>query len=258
MQPSTLLGAVLRRGWAVLARRRGPRARPLPGDLLRGAVRASPLAGTAVGRALDQGLLRQATPTTCGSASLLLARLLVDADRAAQVLGGDRPLERFAAAEQMVKRRTNGLRRPGGRPRLPWPRSLGTPPWGAAAEMTCVYRLDGTVFAVRPVDSDCAADRLAAFDAVSACVRAGLAAPVYVGNGLSPRHVVLAVAVTSGALEVYDPATGGLVRIDRHAFATGQLALSGWNRIWAVVVPVSRRRPAPARPSAAAAPRRPR
>ena len=80
-------------------------------------------------------------PTTCGSASLTVARMLVDPVFATWVLSGEArghgflpeltgTDERVAAAEQLVLRRTNRVVGPGRRPQLPWPRALGTPPWG--------------------------------------------------------------------------------------------------------------------------------
>ena len=43
--------------------------------------------------------------------------------------------QRFAAYEQVVASRTNALVGAGGRLQLPWPRALGTPPWGALNEL---------------------------------------------------------------------------------------------------------------------------
>ena len=90
----------------------------------------------------------QQSTTTCGSASLTVARMLVDAAFARWIrLGLDRDAkdddvpdaqtveQRFAAHEQVVARRTNALVGAGGRIQCPWPRALGTPPWGAIGEL---------------------------------------------------------------------------------------------------------------------------
>lgn len=179
----------------------------------------------------------QATSTTCGSATLVVARMILDPGVAAEVLVEGRVAERFAQHEQTMKRRTNGLFGPTGRPRLPWPRALGTPPWGAAAQMTELARADGTRFLVRPVDSDSAPDRLAAFDALTMSVAAGHPAVLYVGDDLTPRHVALATAGGTEGLRLYDPAVGRLVTVRRDAFEAGRVNIAGWQRVWAVVVP---------------------
>ncbi len=200
-------------------------------------ARRHAMAESLLERALAAGGLVQATSTTCGSASLVVARMLADPGFAAEVLADGRERERFAAQEQTMKKSTNGLLGPAGRLRLPWPRALGTPPWGAAAQMTELARVDGTRFRVRPVDSDSTADRLAACDALEATVSSGHTAILYVGDDLTPRHVALVTAGVGDALRVYDPAVGRLVTVRREAFEAGQLAVAGWQRVWAVVVP---------------------
>ena len=90
----------------------------------------------------------QQSTTTCGSASLTVARMLVDPSFARWIrLGVDKDAkdddvpdaqtveQRFAAHEQVVARRTNALVGAGGRIQFPWPRALGTPPWGAIGEL---------------------------------------------------------------------------------------------------------------------------
>ena len=87
----------------------------------------------------------QQSQVTCGAACLTIARMLVDPAFAAWILTGDGPRAglpnaadagaRFAAYERVVMRRTNGLWGAGGRPNVPWPRALGTPPWGAKREL---------------------------------------------------------------------------------------------------------------------------
>ena len=90
----------------------------------------------------------QQSTTTCGSASLTVARMLVDPAFARWIrLGVDKDAkdddvpdahtveQRFAAHEQVVARRTNALVGAGGRIQFPWPRALGTPPWGAIGEL---------------------------------------------------------------------------------------------------------------------------
>ncbi len=141
-------------------------------------------------------------------------------DRAAALLA-DRPShERFALLQQVVKRRTNA-RALGP---VPWPASLGTPPWGAAR----VARYPGVRWTHRMVD-DTRPDEVAAlWDLVAAAVRRGVPVPLYAGGDSSggwqtavPRHVVLAVGVGAGdALTVFEPSSGRLVALEREGVGT--------------------------------------
>ena len=92
-----------------------------------------------------------------------------------------------------------------------------------------------------PVDSDSVEDRTRAFRVVAAAAADGLAVPLYVGDDALPRHVVLVVgagrAGDVGALRVYDPARGATGWVAETAFRDGRLAVGGWERLWAAVVP---------------------
>jgi hypothetical protein len=61
--------------------------------------------------------------------------------------------------------------------------------------------------------------------------------PVYVGNRLLPRHVVLVVAAAAGTWVVYDPARGGLVTVDAEQHAQDRLPFGRWHRVWCAVLP---------------------
>jgi len=92
----------------------------------------------------DVGPVQQ-SPVTCGSACLTVARMLVNPAFARWIVtgegprgdapGGDTQEARFAAYERVVMSRTNRIFAGGGRLNLPWPRALGTPPWGARKEL---------------------------------------------------------------------------------------------------------------------------
>lgn len=201
-----------------------------------------------LGRGLDPTRddvhLVQATPTTCGSASLAVARMLDDPVFALRVLtgydaetgttDGRTAAERFAEVEQEVKARTNDTVGEHGRT-LPWPGALGTPPWGAAEEMNGAA--GGSGYRVHLVDSDSPSDRQQAYDALERTVATGRPAPVYVGDGVSPRHVVLVVGRDTDGLQVYEPGAGEVVSVNEDAFVRGDVDLGGWARPWAVVTP---------------------
>jgi hypothetical protein len=99
--------------------------------------------------------------------------------------------ERFAEHERQVMDRTNGIRAAGGKLNVPWPRALGTPPWGAEKELEYGAARPGAAYEMRLV-------RLGSSDALRAAhrdlvrlVRDGLPALLYIGNAWTPRHVTL-------------------------------------------------------------------
>ncbi len=239
----------VRRAWGAIGRAQGAwPAAPVPFVGHRADERLDPLPYH----------LRQRSSTTCGSASLLVARALADPAFAARLLlgladttgtaklagpadpGGTADLAgaggvaaRFAAAEQTVKHRTNALVGPTGL-QPPWPHALGTPPWGAAHEMT---RITGVPYRARYVGPDSPGARAAGYDAVARTVAGGRTAPMFVGDGAVPRHVVLAVGLDGEALSLYEPASGDVVRLNRDQYVAGGFAIAGWTVPWAVVVP---------------------
>lgn len=195
----------------------------------------------------------QQSAVTCGAACLTVARMLVDDPFARwvrdgvghPVLGaeGGSPAERFASYERTVHRRTNGLRvgRSGIRP--PWPRALGTPPWGAKAELESGASALGTSYdcvVVRHLGRDA---RFAAYDRLVERVVHGEPALLYVGNASLPRHVTLVLPGDGDrVLDIYDPGSGTVRVADREAFVEGRLGLSGWQQPWLLVQPTGHRR----------------
>lgn len=195
----------------------------------------------------------QQSPTTCGSASLTVARMLVDplfarwiitgVGHPAGEMPGSNVGDRFAAYELIVHRRTNGLYGAGQRLNMPWPRALGTPPWGAKKELEFGASRHGTVYEVAIVRGAGRAALEHHFDTLLEVVADGEPALLYVGQAQLPRHVVLVLPDEGdGNLEVYDPATGRVRELTREAFAGRRLALSGWDEPWFVVRPTGQLR----------------
>ena len=189
-------------------------------------------------------LLRQPDPTTCGSCCAVRARMVLDDGYDAWVRadpGGTRFREEGLAAH----RRTNRAVDARGRLQLPWPPALGTWPWALAREVTAVSGLPHVVRPVLPWR------REAAYGDVRLAVTDGHPVPVYVGNALSARHVVLALPGGRGAeeLAVYDPASGEDVRLPRSAWERAMLRLSGWDRPWFLVLPADVRQSGAAAPA---------
>ena len=224
----------------------------------------------------DTGPVQQSS-LTCGSASLTVARMLVSPEFAQWIVNGIDPKggptdprpapERFAEHEREVMNRTNGIRAAGGKLNVPWPRSLGTPPWGAEKELELGAAPPGAAYAMRLV-------RLGSSDALRDVyrdlvrrVREGLPALLYIGNAWAPRHVTLVLPGENGGggvgaggggggnggagggggagaggrgrggLDVYDPATGSVIELAPERFASRCLGIAGWNVPWIIVQP---------------------
>ncbi|CUR57192.1 conserved hypothetical protein [metagenome] len=184
---------------------------------------------------LFAGGLVQPDRRTCGSASLVAARLINRPEFAQQLLAGPVPQASFQAEALAVHRRTSGLLDARGLPQLPWPRALGTAPWSLVRYLDAVAGVPGTRYDARLVLPH---QRARAFDWVRAAVLAGQATPVYVGNRRTPRHVVLAVASESpDSIRIYDPSQGRRYPIERRDWSAARLDVAGWRVPWLVVVP---------------------
>lgn len=130
---------------------------------------------------------------------------------------------------------------------LPWPRSLGTPPWGAAR----VARFPGATYRSVLVDDtrpDEVDDLLARVDAA---LDRGVPVPLYAGGDTSgglgaalPRHVVLAVARTGDSYRVYEPGAGRVLGVTRATLRSPSgpvAALGHWSHLAWALLPVPRR-----------------
>ncbi|MDH2413702.1 hypothetical protein [Nocardioides sp. CER19] len=166
--------------------------------------------------------LRQPDQTSCGAACVVVARLLASPD-------AEPTPQSFSREVLDTHRRLVGTVAPGGRAQLPWPSTLGTPPWAVA-------------HALRPIEDVGYGTRLARWSPSAAFATAATAVaqhPValYIGSSVMPRHVVLAVSAGPDGLSVYDPASGGLSTVGHHAFVSGKLGIAGWDVPWFVVLP---------------------
>lgn len=200
----------------------------------------------------DVGPVQQ-SPVTCGSACLTVARMLVSSEFARWIVTGEGPrvdappgeteAERFAAYERVVMRRTNALFGVGGRPNLPWPHALGTPPWGAKKELEFGAARRGTTYEISPLRPGSSKSLRADHSRLVDVVGDGEPALLYVGSRQLPRHVVLVLPGDGDrVLDVYDPGTGLVSLLDEDAFARRRLRLSGWDVPWIAVQPTGERR----------------
>jgi hypothetical protein len=203
-------------------------------------------------RAGDVGPLQQ-SPVTCGAACLTVARMLVNPAFARWITTGEGPRgdapggateqERFAAYERVVMDRTNRLYAGGGRLNLPWPHSLGTPPWGARGELELGAARPGTRYQIRPVRALTTERLRAAHARLVDVVADGEPALLYIGSVFLPRHVTLVLPGDGDRrLDVYDPATGEVTLLDEGRFAARDLRIAGWDVPWIAVQPDGTRR----------------
>jgi hypothetical protein len=187
--------------------------------------------------------------------------MLASAEFAGWILNGASPggsrdsrstRERFAEHERQVMNRTNGIRTAGGKLSVPWPRALGTPPWGAREELEHGAARPGAAYTMRLVRLS---TRIALFDVyrdLASFARQGLPALLYIGSPALPRHITLMLpraGSSSGngpgpdgpegdaGLDLYDPATGAVTELAAERFAGRRLGIAGWNVPWLTVQP---------------------
>ncbi len=205
---------------------------------------------------------RQTDQTTCGSACLVMLAAAGDPGLAGWLAAGTVPLTglppelaaaepdrlaelssapatvRFGLLQRVVKHRTNR----GSVLGLPWPASLGTPPWGAAREA----RFLGAPFRQRLLDDTDTSDLAAVLEEIGRALDAGVPVPLYAGGDSTrgwatalPRHVVLAVERRPDGLLLWEPSTGKLLPVrtaDLLHAGRPLAALGGWSHLmWAVL-----------------------
>lgn len=149
----------------------------------------------------------QADESTCGSAVLAMLGLSGDPRAALRLASDDDPAARFARLQHAVHAATNrrGLGVAG------WPRTYGTPPWGAAR-----FASYGGVRYTHRV-----AGPRSLLEAAVAAARAGIPVPLYTGGDVTggwesavPRHVVLLTLADGEGAEgnavLYEPSGAGL------------------------------------------------
>jgi hypothetical protein len=134
----------------------------------------------------------------------------------------------FAHEASTLHRRLTSLSDTAGGWQVPWPRTLGTPPWAVARELRLLTGLPYRIHAVRlgrhvwPHLRGATAQRPVA---------------VYVGDRLLPRHVVLVTGTAEGSADTYEPSSGLDLAVSRERWEEGDLRLAGWDRPWLVVSP---------------------
>jgi hypothetical protein len=173
--------------------------------------------------------LRQPDQRSCGAACLVVAQGLRDPGYAERV----RSAVGFRDEVLAMHRRVTSPVAVGGGAQMPWPQSLGTPPWAVANQLEGTSRVSHHTELVRRRDPAATYAWLAG---------GGFPAALYVGQSWLPRHVVLVIDGDDDALRVYEPSGGRVERVARESFAAGRLGLGGWDVPWFVVAPAVTRR----------------
>lgn len=189
-----------------------------------------------------RGAFTQPDGTTCGSSSLVMAKMINDPVYALKIMtgydattgqnsddrgdGGAAVNERFRNEAFAMHDRTNTL----------WPEALGTSPWGAAEQMSSGSGIPGTQYQLHVADP---ADLGGEFERIASTVHSGQVVPLYVGPGTIPQHVVLVVAAQGDALTVYEPGTGKTYTVSKTEFCNSQpkAGLGNWGEYWGAVLP---------------------
>ncbi|GAA5148149.1 hypothetical protein GCM10023340_21630 [Nocardioides marinquilinus] len=148
--------------------------------------------------------LRQPDRRSCGAACMVMAEALTPPVEDAATLA-----PRFAERVLATHRRLTSWRLHG-RPQLPYPRALGTPPWAVARELGALTGRRHRVRLVRHLARTAGPPSSGA---------------LYVGSRLLPRHVVLLV----GEGRCYEPSSGRVLPVDG--------PLGGWRHRWFAITP---------------------
>lgn len=168
--------------------------------------------------------LVQPDRVSCGATCLVVARMIEDYAYGEYVGSAPSVPDRFRAEVLAMHQRVTGLVNDG-RPQLPWPRALGTPPWAIARQLG-----DRDVRWIRTSPAS-------GYDAVVAATRERKPVPVYIGSTWLPRHVVLALGEEGDRLRFFEPASGRLMDVGREEFRRSRVGLAGWDQAWWAVLP---------------------
>ena len=199
----------------------------------------------------------QPDDTTCGSATLVMSRMMNDPAFAMWVITGYDPEtgtqtgdgtesdqdQRFSEAALDMHDKTNSWWQ-NGQPQVPWPEAWGTTPGAVLNEMNHGHSgVPDASYDMQYVDPG---DRVATYDRIAAASENGHTVPMFVGSDTAPRHVVLVTGSTGDSITVYDPYAdtsstgepiGRTVTVSRADWAAGNFDVAGWDEPWGAVVP---------------------
>lgn len=163
---------------------------------------------------------RQRDTITCGPTVAVIAGAMLDPVYGQSLSGPDAAIW-FAAEQGRVHALVNRV----------WPRSLGTTPRGMARAVTVRSRVRGVIYRWRLWRGR--RDELT--DVLSAAA-SGWPVAMLVGRCI-PRHWILIVDATDGAVRCYEPSSGDVRTVDVEAIRAAHLTGVGYPRPFAFVLP---------------------
>ena len=208
-------------------------------------VRAPTSGGPDVSRFTPGGdQFLQPDQTTCGSSSLVMAKMINTPDYGETILqpGNDGAMDlgvvklRFDRAVLAMHVVTGGWKDSAGSWQLPWPAQLGTAPWAVARQMGIVggSGVVGSSYRSHLVDPF---NPGASYSAITTAVEAGQYVPLFIGNDVMARHVVLVTGHTDDdGLSIYDPSGGQWVSASRDSYVGNDLDVAGWRQPWFTIL----------------------
>jgi hypothetical protein len=187
----------------------------------------------------------QPDQTTCGSSSLVMAKMINTPVYGDGVLapGDDGSIDlaavkaRFAEAVLAMHRTTGGWKDTSGAWQLPWPTQLGTPPWAVARQLTVGggSGRPGVKYQAHLANPRALGET---YDAITAAVDGGDCVALFIGDDIMARHVVLVTGRDDAdGLSIYDPSSGEWVSASRSDYVGGNISVAGWSQPWFVVTP---------------------
>ena len=187
----------------------------------------------------------QPDQTTCGSSSLVMAKMINTPAYASTILQPDDARavdpaavkQRFDQAVLAMHAATSGWKDSAGGWQLPWPTQLGTAPWAVARQMAAAggSGVAGASYRwqlVNPLDPG------ANYAAITTAVVSGQCVPLFIGNDVMARHVVLVTGHTADdGLSIYDPSCGQWVTASRDGYVDNHIDIAGWAQPWFTILP---------------------
>jgi len=167
--------------------------------------------------------LRQRDGVTCGPSVAVMAGAMLDPARYTALADPGSGAALFAAEQLRVHADVNRI----------WPRALGTTPWGMARALTAAGATAGVCYRWRLF-----AGRGDSLTDVMAAVESGRPVALLLRR-LIPRHWVLIVDTTGGALSCYEPSSGEVRPVDIDALRESRLTGLGFPRPFVFVLPHS-------------------
>ena len=180
--------------------------------------------------------ISQYNGTTCGSTTVVVARILTDPLYALRLTTGGRPgtaaeaddvfLDRLRVEQQRVHDETDVL----------WPQFAGTPPWGISERLNDDPAGLGASYRWTPTFHRGAARTDRVIERARAAADQGYPVPVLIGD-LVPRHYVLLLRSDTWGATFYEPTAGEIVLVSAADLAHRDFRRLGYPRLQGVILP---------------------